>query len=198
VIHFDPQAYGPVFAPLLETDRRRPLGSGRPDSSGPKVLKELDTGSAFSHARSKVDRTQPVDTDMAGCCISGVCLLHDCLDESHTISQGIDTTSGSFWHAIMHRREGDFWNSKYWFRRVGPHPAFEAICRRVGELAGHRGQEQNVKKLTAGGSWDPSRFVDLCESSVSHSSDAHDLCLDIQLIEWEALFDHCYHAAIGK
>jgi hypothetical protein len=33
------------------------------------------------------------------------------------------TDSLSFWHAIMHRREGDFWNSKYWYARCRNHPA---------------------------------------------------------------------------
>ena len=57
---------------------------------------------------------------MAACCLAGVWLLHDYLDESHTISQRIDTPSGSFWHGIMHRREGDFSNAKYWFRPLRP------------------------------------------------------------------------------
>ena len=84
---------------------------------------------------------------MAACCIAGVWLLHDFLDESHTISQGIDTPSGSFWHAIMHRREGDFSNAKYWFRRVGQHPVFDALGQRAAELAAIRGDGTAVEKL---------------------------------------------------
>src|SRR4029079_1638108 len=123
---FDPQAYGPIFAPLLETDRRRPLDAGRPDSSARAALKKLDSKSAFAHAG-----TQLADAEMAACCISGIWLLYDCLEESHTISQGIDTPSGSFWHAIMHRREGDFSNAKYWFQDVGRHPVFAKLGERA-------------------------------------------------------------------
>src|SRR5258708_815544 len=93
---FDPQAYGPVFAPLLKTDRRRPLDAGRPDAEAAVRLKKLSTDTAFAHSRSQDGSTQPVDTEMAGCCVAAVWLLHDYLDESHTISQGIDTASGSF------------------------------------------------------------------------------------------------------
>jgi hypothetical protein len=54
-------------------------------------------------------------------------LYVDELDRSHVISQGIDDATGSFWHGIMHRREGDFGNSHYWFNRVGRHPAMDAM-----------------------------------------------------------------------
>jgi hypothetical protein len=138
------------------------------------------------------------DRDMAACCISAAWLLHDFLDESHHISQEIDTPAGSFWHAIMHRREGDFSNAKYWFRRVGRYPVLDAIGQRAAELAATRGDEQPIKKLISGGAWDPFAFVDLCESAIRGKSRDMDLCRDIQQAEWELLFDHCYRAAVGE
>src|SRR5580765_7484012 len=67
-------------------------------------------------------------------------LKHGFLDASHKISQQIETPNGSYWHAIMHRKEGDFSNSKYWYRRVGEHPVLAAL----------------------GKDFDPFRFVDQC------------------------------------
>jgi hypothetical protein len=58
---------------------------------------------------------------------AGLWLYGDALDRSHTISQGIKDATGSFWHGIMHRREGDFSNSHYWFAQTGSHPAMAAI-----------------------------------------------------------------------
>ncbi|MEX2215401.1 MAG: hypothetical protein WD768_14810 [Phycisphaeraceae bacterium] len=58
---------------------------------------------------------------------AGLWLYVDRLDRSHEISQAMDDATGSFWHAIMHRREGDFGNSHYWFRRAGNHPAMKLM-----------------------------------------------------------------------
>ncbi len=194
---FEFDAYGPVFGPLLATDRRRALDAGAPDSSALAGLKALSVAAAFAHAAPKSGRKQPANLEMAECCLAGVWLLHDYLDEAHTISQGIDTTSGSFWHGIMHRREGDYSNAKYWFRRVGQHPVFGAIGERAAELAALREQEQAVDKLISNGAWDPFAFVDLCQAAVRGRSDARELCLDIQQAEWELLFDYCYREAVA-
>jgi hypothetical protein len=189
---FDPHAYGPVLAPLLATDRRRALGAGTPDRAARGALDALTVEAAIAHS-------QLVDRDMAACCIAGVWLLHDFLDESHVISQNVDTPSGSFWHGIMHRREGDPSNAKYWFRRVGRHDVLDFLGQRAGELAAERGDAAAVEKLTPSGPFDPLAFVDLCQSvERGGSAKHHDLCLDIQQVEWELLFDYCYRAATGR
>jgi hypothetical protein len=156
----------------LDVGRRRPLGAGVPDRAARGDLSRLSVQTGFAH-------TIVVDPDMASCCIAGVWLLHDFLDESHTISQSIETPSGSYWHAIMHRREGDFSNAKYWYRRVGQHPVLEAISGQIGQL------------------YDPFAFVDRCEAAIRGKSADRDACLDIQQAEWELLFDFCYREAIG-
>jgi hypothetical protein len=198
VIQFVPQSYGPVFASLLVTDRRRPLDLGQPETAALADLKKLDVEFAFARAGSKAGVSQPTDAEMAACCVSGVWLLHDYLDESHTISQSIDTTSGSFWHAIMHRREGDFSNAKYWFRHAGQHSTFAPLGKRAAALAVKRNEEPLARKLVANGDWDPYAFVDLCQAVARGQTVARELCLDIQQAEWELLFDHCYRKAIGK
>src|SRR5277367_1162697 len=43
--------------------------------------------------------------DNAKAMLAGLWLWHDWLDQSHEISQSLHSATGSFWHAIMHRRE---------------------------------------------------------------------------------------------
>jgi hypothetical protein len=176
----------------LDIDRRRALGAGTPDAGARAALDALTTKSAFAHAKF-------ADRDLAACCLSGVWLLHDFLDESHKLSQEIDTPSGSYWHAIMHRREGDFGNSKYWFRRVGRHPVFGPLGERAHMAASLRDANASLgeTRLRVGGEWDPLAFVDLCEAVARGRRHEIDLCLDIQQAEWELLFDYCYRGAVG-
>ena len=149
-------------------DRERALDEGSPQMVDRARLESLTVEQAFAHA-------QVVDHDQGSCCLSGIWLLYDFLDQSHTISQGIATAEGSFWHGIMHRREGDYSNAKYWFRKVGQHPVYEQI--------------------SAG--WDPYEFVDACQVAVRKGRDDAISCRELQQLEWEHLFRYCYEQAIG-
>jgi hypothetical protein len=164
---FDPAAYPAAFAALW---------TGR--------LPELGPGNANEPARAALSALSPAgfptvqDREAAMGCISGLWLLHDFLDESHTISQDLSGWVGSYWHGIMHRREPDEGNAKYWFRRVPANPVYEALAR---EFAG----------------WDPFAFVDRCEAERGRGTAGEDDCRRRQLREMQLLFDWCYRRATG-
>jgi hypothetical protein len=171
--------YGPVIAELLAEQRLQPLGPGTPNRALRPQLDALTVERAFA-------QTTVHDRDMAAACCAALWLYHDFLDESHTISQAIHTPTGSYWHGIMHRREGDFDNARYWFRRVGRHPVFAELA----EIEGASGL------LASRSAWDPFVFIDRCESVATGRSADELLCRQIQAREWEVLFDYCYRHAI--
>jgi len=152
--------YDPAAAALLVPTRLMEIGPGEPNESARAAIAAL--------------RLPPA-------CMAGVWLLHDFLDESHAISQDIATPDGSFWHAVMHRREPDAANSKYWFRRVGDHP----VLKLLGEQAPALGYP-----FTG-----PFAFVDFVERVRGTGSPDEELAKKVQLLEWELLSDHCLRAA---
>ena len=185
---FQPENYGPVFSSLLSEMRANPLDGGSPNTSVRGELDALTFDSAFPGRKI-------VDADMAECCVSAAWLYHNFLDDSHTISQGIHSTSGSYWHGIMHRREPDYPNSKSWFRKVGDHEVFDAVAEAARAAAS--GAPQDAAFLASQTSWDPNAFIDLCGSSLSGASQTDSVCRDIQQREFEILFDYCYREAVG-
>jgi len=191
VFKFDPQSYGPVFSQLIDTSRPDDLGPGKPNAGARDRLKALRIDLAF--AERKV-----VDYDAAQCCLAGVWLLHNYFDESHSISQEIETTDGSYWHGILHRREPDYGNAKYWFRRVGDHPVFTDMAAGARRIATTEATaDSHASFLATDGLWDPYRFIDLVEKVARGKSQAGELCLQAQRLEWQLLFDHCYRKAVG-
>lgn len=59
--------------------------------------------------------------------VAGFWLYADDLEASHSISQNLSSVTGSWWHAVMHRREGDFANSRYWYRQARNHPLMATL-----------------------------------------------------------------------
>src|SRR4051812_21642110 len=104
-----------VLTPLAMTILQ--AGGGEPyarlvvrGAGSPKGKQLLDGVKAAQLVSRPIPARQPADALLAG-----LWVWPTWLDESHQISQAIASPAGSFWHAILHRREGDFGNSKYWY-----------------------------------------------------------------------------------
>lgn len=196
---FEPNDYGGVVAGLLTPERVPELGPGRQDSSLREQLAAITPETLLGRP--------PADQGMARACISALWLYHDFLDESHKLSQTIEGPTGSYWHSLMHRREPDFDNARYWFRRVGTHAIFPQLttaareCAQATDAARGGSARNRVLKRTAWlgeiAHWDPFAFIDACQECIGVPGPDQDLCRRISLVEWQLLFDFSYRRATG-
>ncbi|MDX1964809.1 MAG: hypothetical protein SFX18_16790 [Pirellulales bacterium] len=184
----------PRLAEWVEQAGLNNLGPGKRQSTPCEQLGRLELAELLA--------PRPiVQKEFARSILAGLLLLYDGLEESHTISQSLNNPTGSYWHGIMHRREPDPGNAKYWFDRVGPHPIHPLLCQRALPLfqAASQGQTPpQLRELAMGTAWLAAKFVDLCQYAERHQhSSLIMICQQAQRLEMELLLDYCYRQAMG-
>jgi hypothetical protein len=205
ILNADPDAYTGLLGPSQAPAKTRELLGG--------VQPEQLLGVATK------------DRAAAAAMLAGLWLWHDGLYECHEIVQkspdqlrqpaggrlGLAqysespssspdfTPTLSLWHAIMHRREGDFSNSKYWLARCRNHPVYPILAAQVGPVLNPMPANKALLRLTAGGTWNPEALVDLVENVHEQSPEEplYKAAVAVQKVEWRVLFDHCTRIATG-
>jgi hypothetical protein len=109
---------------------------------------------------------------------AGLYLYFGCWNEAHETAQNIATREGSYWHAMVHRQEPDAGNAGYWFGQVRTHPIFADLSAAAGEA------------------WNPRTFIQQCERA--REAEAVRRARELQLLEWQLLFDYCARQANAK
>lgn len=176
-----------------EAEFKRLIGTSTLPELGPDRRAGIREVEDLTEALNRFFRERGISPARQPAIRSAALLWHDHLDESHGISQNLTDSTGSFLHGMMHRREPDYSNAKYWFRRVVQHPAYETIVQRLDKQLNDASPAQDFRdRLLRQGAWDPFGFVDLCEENASRSRDdaRYQLLQQIQEIEFGALVAH--------
>ena len=181
---FDPTQYGPEVARILAMgengNRLAPLVCGPCVSDeARRTLSQQKAADLFPGQR---------DPEAA---LAGLWLYFSCFEEAHSLIDTPKTSTGEYWHAILHRQESDPGNSAYWFRRVGKHPVYANLAASARDiLKRYPGTEFRV------GQWDPFAFVHFCERARTQpGSSQEQAAREIQRAEWQLLFDYSARVA---
>jgi hypothetical protein len=89
----------------------------------------------------------------------GLALLwHDDWEGAHAVAQEREGLPDfDLLHAVLHRREGDFGNSRYWFRSAGSHPCFPPLASALDRFLV---PDHSLRRtLLPKGKWSPEGFV---------------------------------------
>jgi len=169
--------------PLLHTPELPALGPG-PRS-------HVQSAATLRDAVRDLAQEIPLPERLRQLILALVLLWHDRLEAAHQIVQEIPDADGSFVHAMMHRREPDYWNSKYWWRRVGDHPVFVPLGERAAAELAESVPELAVR-LAPNNVWNPVAFVDECQQLASCNPDdsAVEQARKLQALEFNALLEH--------
>ena len=158
---------------------------------GPGPRAGVQTQAALSRALDQAFARAQLPAEKQQLIRALVLLWHDHLDSAHGIAQEIENTDGAFVHGIMHRREPDDGNAKYWFRRVGPHEAFAEIGRRSASILESKDHAQLRNQLIRQGQWDAFAFIECCEQAGGRmgAESQRSLLRELQGIETRALLE---------
>jgi hypothetical protein len=126
------------------------------------------------------------DSGMFALVRGGLFYAVDAIHEAHAIFQEAKGDLGSYWHGMMHRREGDFDNARYWFRRAGTLPFFASLQQAASEFSADMARQPN---------WDPYLLTGQCEQARFGAEEAVVECVRLQRVEFDGIFDYCWRQA---
>ena len=113
----------------------------------------------------------------------------DALNEAHAFFQDAPGGLGSYWHGMLHRREGDFDNARYWFRRAGELPCFGDLHRAASAFSADMAKQAN---------WDPYLLTGECEQARFGAEESVAELVRLQRVEFDGVFDYTWRqSALG-
>jgi hypothetical protein len=169
---------------LHEDTLREPLPAQPSEFSYPRIIRirEVDDATLLG------GQTPLPDAPLA-LLRGGLFYFHNALEDSHKAVAEDKTDTGAYWHGMVHRREGDFDNARYWMRRAGVHPSFQEALHRASDGSSHMAKQ---------GNWDPYLFIHLCEQFKYGAAEYKNEIVHLQRVEFAVFFDYVWRQCVGK
>ena len=118
---------------------------------------------------------------------AGLFYYHNALEDSHKQAAKGAGDIAAYWHGMVHRREGDFENARYWMRRAGEQPVFQEMQARASDGAPHMARQSN---------WDPFLFTHRSEQYKYGEHEYKKEIGHLQKVEFAVMFDYVWRQCI--
>lgn len=156
----------------------------------PEFLIPLSITPAWTKAPARPTTELFADAPHPAAAHAGLWLYAGDWHQAHNLAQDLHNAEGSYWHAILHRIEQDWWNAGYWRKRVATHPIHHHLTNATNQLASEWKPAQWPAHLKQ---WDSARWFDFVEQAAGKGPETpdHQFALHVQKAEWELLFRWC-------
>jgi hypothetical protein len=152
--------------------------------------KDISDRAAWRLTRDADDATvagAPIGIPQAFSIVRGGLLYAlDDLSGCHEFFQDTASSLVGYWHGMMHRREADFDNARYWFRRAGMLPFFDTLHHKAALISADVAIQL---------SWDPYLFTGTCEQQRFGADLDETELVRLQRAEFEVVFDYSWRQA---
>ncbi|MGG3805543.1 hypothetical protein [Metabacillus fastidiosus] len=144
--------------------------------------------------------------------VAGLHLWNDNLEDCHealqdSIIYGVHDT-GSYWHGIMHRIEGDFGNTRYWTGKARNHSLFPELQTKISAYLQNEADldslpesdtKQALIKVTEQSAWNPLFFIDIVELQTNKEKNpaTEEIVKKVQQLEIAILLQYTYEQSGG-
>ena len=132
---------------------------------------------------------------MAPLCLAGLQMANDCIWEAHELVQNMDEMEASYWHAFMHRQEGDYPNGSYWYRLVGPSDLYPQVLRESQEFLKTISPVTELGQIVTWTSWDALAINEIYRRASLKDQELQKQLHQLRCIEWSILFARCLERA---
>ena len=147
------------------------------------VIRLRETDDARLFGAVPLQAAAPVDLVRAA-----LFYYHNALDDSHKQAAKTEGDLAAYWHGMVHRREGDFENARYWMRRAGEQPVFPEMQGRASDASLHMSRQAK---------WDPFLFIHLCEQYKYGETEYKKEIGQLQRVEFAAMFDYVWRQCVS-
>ena len=134
----------------------------------PDLRQESRPGTmSAAEVRARVEAAMPAGASAAARerVMAASLLYHDHHNAAHDLVQDMTDPDGSLVHALVHRREPDYWNANYWYRQAGDHELYRLLAARLATMRPEGSAASVANRLVLSGTLDPMALVAACEGA---------------------------------